>query len=92
MKLPAQEIVSGLILLVIGTLLLTPGFITDFFGFLFLIPALRRLAAQFLVGYFKDRIKVIHPQEAFRSEPAQTEQATTLAGDMIIDVEAEEVE
>ena len=41
-QIPAAEMVSGLILLVVGVLLLTPGFVTDTFGFLMLIPALRK--------------------------------------------------
>ena len=59
-KMPATEIVSGLILLVIGTLLLTPGFITDTIAFLLLLPPLRHLAAVALMRRFKDKIKVAH--------------------------------
>ncbi len=55
-QLPGQEIVSGLILLITGTLLLTPGFITDTVGFLLLIPPLRRGAAALLLAYFRKRV------------------------------------
>ena len=55
---PAQEIVSGLILIVIGTLLLTPGFITDTIAFSLLIPPLRKAAAAFLVAWFKKKATV----------------------------------
>jgi UPF0716 protein FxsA len=55
-QLPGQEIVSGLILLVTGTLLLTPGFITDTVGFLLLIPPLRLVAAKMLLAFFRQRI------------------------------------
>jgi UPF0716 protein FxsA len=44
-ELPALEVVEGLILLVTGAMLLTPGFITDTLGFLCLVPAVRRLIA-----------------------------------------------
>ncbi len=44
--LPSVEIFEGLILLVVGALLLTPGFITDTVGFAGLIPALRRRVAR----------------------------------------------
>jgi len=48
-ELPAKEAAEGLILAVGGVLLLTPGFITDTFGFLCLIPFTRHwLAAQAL--------------------------------------------
>ncbi|PPK52028.1 FxsA family protein [Marinobacter persicus] len=48
-ELPAKEVAEGLILAVGGALLLTPGFITDTFGFLCLIPVTRHwLAAKAL--------------------------------------------
>ena len=40
-EIPAQEMIEGLILAVGGALLITPGFVTDFFGFCCLIPAVR---------------------------------------------------
>ncbi len=50
--LPATELVEGLMLLVAGALLLTPGFFTDVFGFLVLIPVLRKKIAQNLLTNF----------------------------------------
>ncbi|WP_372966559.1 FxsA family protein [Marinobacter sp.] len=48
-ELPAREVAEGLILAVGGAMLLTPGFITDTFGFLCLLPGTRHwLAAQAL--------------------------------------------
>ena len=41
-ELPAQEIVEGMMLAGAGALLLTPGFITDTLGFIFLTGPLRR--------------------------------------------------
>ncbi len=40
--LPALEMLEGVVLLICGALLLTPGFFTDAIGFLALIPPLRR--------------------------------------------------
>ncbi|BCX87992.1 UPF0716 protein FxsA [Methylomarinovum tepidoasis] len=48
-KIPALEIVEGPILLVGGALLLTPGFFTDFLGFLCLLPTTRRRIAQYVL-------------------------------------------
>lgn len=48
-KIPALEIVEGPILLVGGALLLTPGFFTDFLGFLCLLPASRRRIARYVL-------------------------------------------
>ena len=42
-QLPAEEIVTGIFLAIGGALLLTPGFITDIFGFLCLVPFTRRI-------------------------------------------------
>lgn len=41
-EIPAIEVMEGLILLVSGALLLTPGFFTDTIGFIALIPVARR--------------------------------------------------
>jgi UPF0716 protein FxsA len=43
---PALELLEGVVLLVAGALLLTPGFFTDALGFLCLVPSLRRKALQ----------------------------------------------
>lgn len=48
-NLPAQELLEGLILLVTGALLLTPGFFTDAVGFALLVPAVRAWAAGHLL-------------------------------------------
>lgn len=48
-ELPAIEMLEGLILLVSGALLLTPGFFTDIIGFICLVPAFRRRIALYLV-------------------------------------------
>jgi len=45
-QLPAIPLLEGLLLLVAGALLLTPGFFTDTFGFLLMIPPLRRALAR----------------------------------------------
>ena len=62
-QLPATELIEGLILLISGALLLTPGFFTDMLGFLMLVPILRqRLAETFLVNFMKNRINIKHTQ------------------------------
>ena len=38
---PSDEIIAGFLLLVAGILLVTPGFVTDTFGLLLLVPAFR---------------------------------------------------
>ena len=51
-QMPSDEIVTGVMLLVAGVLLVTPGFVTDFFGLSLLIPAVR----QSIVGSVKSHI------------------------------------
>lgn len=41
-QLPAMPLFEGLMLVVAGALLLTPGFVTDTVGFLLLVPPLRQ--------------------------------------------------
>jgi UPF0716 protein FxsA len=43
---PSDEIVAGLLLMVAGVLLVTPGFVTDAFGLLLLVPAFRTMLIQ----------------------------------------------
>ena len=54
-ELPAEEIVAGIMLLIVGATLILPGFISDATGFLLLIPAVRGRAARALVSYLKAR-------------------------------------
>lgn len=55
-RLPAEEIVSGLVLLLLGAFLVVPGFITDAAGLALLFPPLRRLVARGLIHRFRNRI------------------------------------
>lgn len=55
-RFPGTEVVDGALILVGGTLLLAPGFITDVFGAILLIPptraVVRALLKRFTVGRF----------------------------------------
>ena len=42
-EIPAAEIVEGVLLAVAGAFLITPGFLTDFIGFMIIIPMIRRI-------------------------------------------------
>ncbi|NOH96604.1 FxsA family protein [Vibrio sp. 99-70-13A1] len=48
-EMPAQQILEGVMLAVAGVLLLTPGFMTDAFGMLVLLPAPRAIMAKKLM-------------------------------------------
>lgn len=47
-EIPAQEMVEGIFLAIGGALLLTPGFVTDAFGFMCLLPFTRAWMAKAL--------------------------------------------
>ena len=55
---PAREVLDGVLVIFGGALLLTPGFITDIFGLLFLIPPTRALVRGLLVKRFANRMIV----------------------------------
>jgi UPF0716 protein FxsA len=59
---PGQEIVEGIMLLVCGVLLVTPGFVTDTLGLLVLTPHIRGRLASAIIAQYKDRII---PQQGF---------------------------
>jgi len=55
-RLPAAELLDGLLVLVGGVLLLTPGFITDIIGMLVLLPAGRYVLKQYLRRWLEQRL------------------------------------
>jgi UPF0716 protein FxsA len=57
-RVPAREVLDGVLVIFGGALLLTPGFITDIFGLVFLIPPSRALVRGVLVRRFARRMVV----------------------------------
>jgi UPF0716 protein FxsA len=55
-RFPGREVVDGLLIVVGGTLLLAPGFLTDIVGLLLLIPptraVVRKILRRFTIGRF----------------------------------------
>ena len=49
-EIPGQELLEGIMLLIGGALLLTPGFVTDAIGFACLLPFLRKPIAHWLIN------------------------------------------
>lgn len=54
--LPTKELADGLLILVAGVLMLTPGFVTDLVGFALLLPPTRALARRALLRRFTARM------------------------------------
>lgn len=57
-KVPADPLVDGLLILVGGLLMLVPGFVTDGFGLLLLLPPVRAVARRLVLSRAQRRIKV----------------------------------
>jgi UPF0716 protein FxsA len=55
-RVPARETIDGALVIFGGALLLTPGFITDIFGLLFLLPPTRAVIRRVLVARFATRM------------------------------------
>ena len=55
-RMPADKMFDGVLILCSGILLLTPGFITDFIGFMGLIPFTRNLFKLWLKRKIQDMI------------------------------------
>lgn len=53
---PNEELLDGLLILVAGAVLLTPGFLTDAFGFILLIPSSRRMVKGWVRQRFSQHI------------------------------------
>lgn len=93
-RLPVGELVSGACLVVAGLLLVTPGFLTDFLGFVLLIPGLRLLIGSALVRALMRKGGGVHFQSSMhRAGPGGTYhryEEGTIDGDYtVIDPEPE---
>jgi len=60
-RFPGREVADGLLIAIGGTLLLTPGFVTDIVGLIFLIPPTRAIIRRLLRGYVGKRFVVGPP-------------------------------
>jgi UPF0716 protein FxsA len=55
-RMPARELADGALILIGGTLMLTPGFVTDAFGILLILPFTRPLFRRLLAGAVSRRL------------------------------------
>jgi UPF0716 protein FxsA len=53
---PAREVLDGVLVIFGGALLLTPGFLTDIFGLVLLLPPSRAVVRRILVHRYADRM------------------------------------
>jgi UPF0716 protein FxsA len=55
-RMPGRELADAALILIGGTLLLTPGFLTDFVGFFFILPFTRPISRRWLQGVVERRL------------------------------------
>jgi UPF0716 protein FxsA len=68
-RIPGRELAEGLLILVAGAVLLTPGVLTDAAGFLILVPAVRRPLIDRVVRAARRRMVVVGSGPEGPAEP-----------------------
>lgn len=61
-EMPSDEIVAGFLLMIAGVLLITPGFVTDAFGLLLLVPPFRSALIKNVQQHMVNRPQGNHSQ------------------------------
>lgn len=60
-RMPARELADGALILIGGTLMLAPGFVTDAFGILMILPMTRPVFRRLLTSVVASRLVVVGP-------------------------------
>jgi UPF0716 protein FxsA len=67
-RMPHREVIDGVLVIVGGALLITPGFVTDVVGLIFLVPPTRALVRRLAIRRLGRRIEIqartVHRQPA----------------------------
>ncbi len=71
-KMPHHEVLDGLMILIAGAVLLTPGFLTDAIGFALLFPPTRLIVRKLLADRLKDKIQVMGPRPSMKASPEKS--------------------
>ncbi|PUU88149.1 MAG: UPF0716 protein FxsA [Halanaerobium sp.] len=98
-KMPTDDLISALLILIGGVTLLTPGFLTDITGFLLILPGSRDLIGSVVKKYFLKYVKEnkveVHYGNQFnqnRKTYQKSKNENQSYKEDFIDVEAEKVE
>ncbi|MFI7064381.1 FxsA family protein [Kribbella sp. NPDC050124] len=82
-KMPGRELSDAALVLVGGTLLLTPGFVTDIFGFFFVLPFTRPVARRGLSAFLSRRLTTQLGGVNLTGFPPPTTRPDPTSGDVI---------
>ena len=83
--MPHRELVDGVLILIAGAVLLTPGFLTDIVGFLLLVAPVRALLRGVFAEKLKEKVSVSNTPLNPDFDPSPEAQATRVEG-RVIDV------
>ncbi len=86
-RMPGAELADGALILIGGTLMLTPGFVTDAFGVLLILPFTRPLFRRLLAGVVTRRLVVIGTGPGQTTRPGPRSQGTVVEGEVVDDPE-----
>lgn len=86
-RLPHDEVLEGILVLIAGAVLLTPGFLTDAAGFLLLVPPVRGGVVRWLKRSLEDRVRLAVSGPGAGNAPANPETARRQPAGRVIDVE-----
>ena len=84
-RMPARELADGALILIGGTLMISPGFVTDLVGFALILPFTRPLARRLLTAAVARRIVVIGPGNVpgHGTRPGDGPQGPVIRGEVI---------
>ena len=72
-RVPHREVVDGVLVIFGGAFLITPGFISDIVGILFLLPPTRTVIRRLLIRRLGRRVMVARPRGRFDVEGSARE-------------------
>jgi UPF0716 protein FxsA len=88
-RIPHREVIDGVLVIFGGVLLLTPGFITDIFGVLFLFPPTRVLLRGLLVR--RGALQVVGAMPGTSSPPSRNGRPNDIEG-TAVDVDSDSLD
>ena len=82
-RMPAKELADGALILIGGTLMLSPGFVTDAFGILLILPFTRPVARRLLTQVVSKRLVVVGDPDAATTPPRTGRARPVVQGEVV---------
>ena len=86
-RMPARELADATLILIGGTLMLTPGFVSDVLGVLLILPFTRPLFRRLLTGVVARRFVVLGTGPGNATRPGPRSQGMVIQGEVVDDPE-----